>query len=215
MMKRNCVYTVDDHEVFTVIDRKLKTLMKFFTVFGFSAAMAAFCSIIAHIGYLGRERKLFFNIGFPLDYKTSEMAFWLALAFNSTEEIVAVLIIFFSTIVWYLMVQCAFRYELLGHKLRTLGTVKADSGSVFQFKVSKVDSNRKQFLRDLMFGIRLHRDIREYSLGIRVLGDDFNFTFFFVTAQPMNWNPFSRPHSRFKLQPADLASAAQFIAWPM
>lgn len=159
MMNRNCIYTVDDQETFILIDNKLKSLMKFFTVFAFSAAMAAFCSIIAHIGYLGRERQLFFKIGFPFDYKTNEIAFWLALAFNSTEEIVAVLIIFFSTIVWYLMVHCAFKYEILGHKLRTLGLLKRDSTAVFQYK--RRAEKEEQFLRNLIFGIHFYREVRE------------------------------------------------------
>lgn len=165
MIDELCVYPVDDRETFTNISDKLNFFMKFFTAFAFSSAMAAICSIAAHIGYLGRERRLFFNIGFPFDYKTNEIAFWLALAFNSTEEIVAVFIIFFSTIVWYLMIHCAFKYEILGNKLRTLGISKTDHESAFRSTVPKAE-----YFRELLLGIQSFRDIREYNrrfLGLR------------------------------------------------
>lgn len=160
MLNRIGVYFVDDHETFTQINVKLKIFMKFCTAFAFSAALAAFCSIMAHVGYLGRERKLFFNIGFPFDYKSSEVAFWLALAFNSTEEIVAIFIIFFSTVIWYLMIHCAIQYEVLGKKLRTMGVMKTDEKAVFKLKASEVEK-RNLFSQNLMSGIESFRQIRE------------------------------------------------------
>lgn len=179
MIKRIGVYSVDDHETFALINDKLKTFMKFFTAFAFSAALAAFCSIIVHVGYLGRERRLFFNIGFPFDYKNYEVAFWLALTFNSSEEIVAVIIIFFSTIIWYLMINCAFQYEVLGMKLRTMGVIKTDDDAVLKRKV--LEKNRNLFSRNLMFGCLSFRDITEYSCHLSF--DQLLNLYIFVTAQ--------------------------------
>jgi len=106
---------------------KLRGFMKFTLAFVF---FTTFTSIFACSGVtlLGGERVLFEEIAFPLDYKNNDVAFWIAFVFLSTENVLAMATTVVSIAIWYLLLMCSLRYEVLGGELKSMGRT-SDEGS--------------------------------------------------------------------------------------
>lgn len=78
------VYFIEEREDFSRADQKLKRFMKFMNLSIISISLSA-VYVAFIMPFLGSERTFFFNIGFPLDWKNNEIAFWMAFAFSSSE----------------------------------------------------------------------------------------------------------------------------------
>lgn len=76
--------------------------------------------IIIGTSLIGNERRLFVDIGFPLNYKDSEVAYWVAYVFLSTEIVVHLMYVFCSLLMWYLLFSCSLRYKELGGRLKII-----------------------------------------------------------------------------------------------
>lgn len=120
LIDRICVFRTDDKEQFTAADTKLQSFNKIAKIL--ISIICFNCFFIAIITpFLGSERKLFFNIAFPLDRKNGGFGFWLAFTFLSFEIFISDIAFMFSVFTWYLMIYCDLNYEMLGHRLINLG----------------------------------------------------------------------------------------------
>lgn len=75
---------------------------------------------VSVVPFIGCEKKLFFNIGFPLDYTKSEAGFWIAFAFTFIAVLLFNLSVLFSIMVWYLLMNFSVKYELFENKFRNV-----------------------------------------------------------------------------------------------
>lgn len=84
----------------------------------------------------------------------------MAFVFFSTEVILSVVVILFSILMWYLLLNCGIKYEVLGNQLKQLSVMRAidDSCTSNQRSIAKIDK-RNVFLRDLITGIETHKDL--------------------------------------------------------
>lgn len=152
LFNRICIFTIRNHDDFQFVNRKLNKFMRFVTGLFLSLSMSGVC--IAVVPFIGSERNIIFKIAFPLDWKNDEYAFFAVNFFLFTQIIFTLTAYSFSIIIWYLMLNCSLRYEVLGNELKNLGVRKI---------VTKISSNesRKIFFRDLMTSIKSHQQIRE------------------------------------------------------
>lgn len=112
------------------------------------------CSVLP---LFANDKTLFFEIAFPLDYRNNEIAFWIASIFILTEMMLTITVALFSIVIWYLLLNCSLRYEVLGWK--NLGTVTKN------IKISQQQMQIK-FVQDLKESIDAHIHLREYATGL-------------------------------------------------
>ena len=121
LLNRTCVYSIPDGDDFNFLKNKLEKFIKFASVFLWATVFT--CSFAAVVlPFLGSKSKnLMFKIAFPWDWRTSEVAYWSASVYLCTDMFQSITTISSSAIIWYLMLHCSLRYEVLGIKIRNLG----------------------------------------------------------------------------------------------
>lgn len=139
-----CVFSIRDDNDFSVFNKKLEKFMNFTVAFSFSMVFGCFLEA-AILPFLGNERTLFFNIAFPFDWRNNEIAFWMANIFIFTQMFIVAHTALFSVIIWYLLLNCALRYEVLGSE------------------VTKMGYQQNSFLQDLSASIGGHLRLRKYA----------------------------------------------------
>lgn len=151
-LNRISVFSVKNHDDFNFVNKKLSKFMKFVIVLIILLNVAAVCDS-AIPPFIGDEKKLFFKIGFPMDYINDEIAFWAASVFIFTEIYLTTTVVIFSVTFWYLMICCSLRYEVLGNEIRNLGLINK--------KEISVKEKQNIFLKDLNALIDAHHCIKE------------------------------------------------------
>lgn len=159
LINRICDYGVKDEQTFSQTNDKLNIFMKFSTAF---VSLVYFCgiSMVLVIPFLSTERTLFFNIGFPLDWKNNEFAYWMAFTFVVTQVIITAVSLLFPVIVWYLMASCGWRYVALGQQIRDMGKIKLEDATAIEMKISNAEIDNL-YQRDLIEAIVLREHLEE------------------------------------------------------
>lgn len=148
-------HSTNDGEEFQQINNKLENWMIFAKYF------ILMCSgellLISTFPLISGERNLVFSIAFPFDYKRSQIAFWIAHSINVLGCSYAVLCFLLSIIVWYLMVNGAITYEMLGNRLRNMHTATQNP------KISK-KMEQNLFIKSLIEGIETHLKVKKQNM---------------------------------------------------
>lgn len=148
------VYSLDDFDQFTLANGTMQSFNKITKFFIFIIYLTNTLAVLI-VPFLGSEKKLFFNIAFPLDFSSNEFAFWLAFVFLSSEIILSCIAFLFSAFTWYLMITCTLKYEVLGLYIKNIGVRKA----VYKSKAEK----ENLFLQDLITACNSYTDIKRYQ----------------------------------------------------
>lgn len=148
-------FSVEDQGEFNRVNRKLENFIKFVICF---ATMITTALVLLIYGF-AREKKII-NIAFPLDYKSSEIGFWIALVYLAVQAIYCVAILLLNVTIWYLMLIFAIEYELLGNQMRHMGIIMATETGTKGPKISEAEQ-QNLFYRDLIAAIEADKKIRE------------------------------------------------------
>lgn len=162
-----CVHSITDMKEFDEINLKLNNFAKFGYVNIFSMSIAILLFIILSLPVFASEIRLPLNVGFPLDWKTSLLSYWLAHSFVITAVVLAMVVTFFTVIYWYIMLNCSIKYEILGNKLRQIGTRTVMNISIKQNGYATDNHNIND--EDLINLIKSHRSIREYKIKCAII----------------------------------------------
>lgn len=156
------IHSANNEQELFLVQKKLLAFVKFAKYFIVMCGIGVF--FIAIFPVLSRGKLLIFNIAFPFDRKNSVVAFWLANAFITSGGIYSILCFLLSIIIWYLLINVAIKYEILGNQLRNLcvSTVKG-STTVTKQKRSNIEQ-RQIFPKNLIVAIKTHQKIQEYKL---------------------------------------------------
>lgn len=154
LLNRVCDFYVKEYDIFTVINEKLKDLMKFVAVFLSVAYICGICTAFV-APFIGQEKKPFLSIGFPLDWKNDKYAFWIVVTFIFTELILTSISVLFSVIIWYLLTNCGLRFTVLGERIRNMGKIESVEGTSKKRKVLKIE-------RDNLYHQELHQCIASH-----------------------------------------------------
>nr|QGW45415.1 odorant receptor 42 [Bradysia odoriphaga] len=121
MLNRLCVFLIRSDEAFAFFNERVETFIKF--VIAFACATIVGSCVNSIFPFIGNTRSLLIKIAFPLDYKNSEIGFWMAHIFFTTQNFVTLLGITFSVLIWYLLLHCSLRYEIIRMEIRNMGRI--------------------------------------------------------------------------------------------
>lgn len=140
------------HEEYIRVNGTMNNLMKFAKCVLMLSVITFALSFIFY-GVEGRKR-LFLNIAFPLDWKNSEIGYWVTFSYLVIEIIYCTVIFFLNIIIWFLMHSLTIKYDILGNQLRRMGS--STTGQ-------KISAARKQhlFLQNLIETIKAHQKMQE------------------------------------------------------
>ncbi|XP_037039746.1 putative odorant receptor 71a [Bradysia coprophila] len=153
LLDRMCVFSIRNHEDVVFFNEKVENFIKFVVAFACATIVVTLgCSAFP---FFGSTKSLLVDIAFPLDWKNSEIGFWVAYIFFTTENIVTFLAMAFSVIVWYLLLLCSLRYKILGMEIRNVGRITGDG------KVKLLEKEQQTiFYRDLVASIEAHLHLK-------------------------------------------------------
>lgn len=152
------VHSIVNYDEFTQISNKLQNLMKFSSCFISANVMGIGTIIFLSLPVFTSENRLPVNIAFPLDWKNSLFAYWLAYAYFFFAATISMVIISFNAVLWYLMLNFSIKYQILGNELRKMGV------GITANEKSKLSNSKNQtlFLQQLINKIATHQNIRGY-----------------------------------------------------
>lgn len=150
--------SIDDRTECNEIDKKINKYAKLVEniLFMFSIESA----LIFVFDAVSEEKRLLFNIGFPLDWKNSDIGYWTAFAYIVIQFVYCIVIFLMDIITWYLMVIFSTNYELLGNKFKRMGTIKTSTKIFRNRKLFEIEK-KNLFLSEFIAGVQLHQKIRE------------------------------------------------------
>lgn len=108
---------------------------------------------------LGDERKIFFKVAFPLDWKNDLFAYCMANSFIITEVNFCGITLFLSVFMWYIMTNCTLMYSVLQSRIRNIGTTTGTRINVNKSKI--LETEKETFMKDLTSTIDSYIQIRE------------------------------------------------------
>lgn len=171
LLNRVCVFTIRIEDNCHHFNCKLKEFMKFVLLFLMTTtAIALLGSVI--LPFLGSDKAVFVKIAFPIDYETSEVAFWSATIFIFVGVLLTMITLFFSIIIWYLLLVCSLRYDVLGSDLKNMGRLN---------KQTAVKMTGKQL------GIEFPKDLRTLIKAQLILSECVNFLYRYAKKLNVNF----------------------------
>lgn len=193
LLNRICVYFIDYRDIFNLINKKLENFMTFVAaLLSFIYLGGVLCTLIAP--FIGSERKLFYSIGFPLDWRNNEFAYLLAVAFLFIAMLVVSVAWPFNAIIWYLMANCGLRYEVLGEQIKNMGAVTEPINETAEGRNISVTERDNLYYCDLLEAIESHKYLKEYASSVEniLLISHFSFAFFYQVNKPIGFLSFQR-----------------------
>lgn len=142
----------NDHNEFLKVSKKLKICMQLVNSF--------ILTILCAIPFFSSDKKLVFYIAIPLDWKNDATEFWLAHAYIVVGAAYAVVCGLFTIIIWFLMINCAIKYEMLGNQLRSVSEI----GTMGKSNVSKT-YQQKMIVQHLIVAIERHQSTNKYIVN--------------------------------------------------
>ncbi len=172
LIKTTCTQSVPNDELLLRKVRKTFKVSQKCTVVFLSLSMMLTINIIV------QSSPLFFNIlpyniWFPFDYKSSRAAHWMAHGFLIISELFVTLMICLSAIMWCTLINCSVTYEILGFRLKHLGSLfrldkdnisRASLRSSFENQTILSAKNQDLFQSQLIECIRLHKHLDAYVI---------------------------------------------------
>lgn len=151
------VFSIKYDKDVTIFNDKVERFMKFVKVFLIAFGVALFFEV-AVAPFLNNKNTLFFEISFPLDWKHDDVAFWIANIFLFTEVGLCLAPLLFAITVWYIMLICSLRYDILGSELRNMGRTNEDESLAERSN----EEWHEVFSEDLKSSIYRHLRLRGY-----------------------------------------------------
>ncbi|XP_037049379.1 odorant receptor 30a-like [Bradysia coprophila] len=153
MLDRLCVFSIRNDEEFAFFNDKVEKFNKFVIAYVCGAIIGSLgCS---GFPFIGKKKTFVVDFAFPLDYKNSEIGFWTANIFFTTENGLSFVALAFSITTWYLLLHCSLRYKILGMEIRKMGRVTvAGEGKMTETQ------KQKMFHQDLVTSIEAHLHLR-------------------------------------------------------
>lgn len=115
-----CVFSIRDDDDYEFLTEKLTKSFKIVITFSFGV-FVTIVTEFAVVPFVENEKTMFLRVAFPLDYDNYEIAFWICHIFLTAEALLSLVVLSFTIIIWYLMIHCSLRYQILGSELTKMG----------------------------------------------------------------------------------------------
>lgn len=149
-------HCTNDLEKSIKVKNKLGRFMKFTKCF---ISACSFEGLLVLIFPIVSKKKLLTDFGFS--WETHRIAFWLTDVYNFLGVVYSVLIFFLAIIIWYLMMNGAIRYEILGNQLQNMGMNRRNVMTAQSDKISLTEQEML-FIQDLIDAVEAHKTISKY-----------------------------------------------------
>lgn len=151
-------FTVGDRNDFHQVEEKLNFLMKFVKyLVTFLIAEATVVFVFDAVSAVWGNRFLLFNIGFPLDWRHGDVAYWMAYGYVLIQSVYATIIFSLDIIVWYLMLTFTVKLQLIGNRLSRLNECQQLETMVMLIG----GGNSHSTVKDLIAVIETHKRLKE------------------------------------------------------
>lgn len=145
----------NDYNEFIEITNKLKYFSKF------SSSLVLMCTIglgfIAVLPFISSTNVLVFNYGLPSYLKNSKIIFCITHVYVVLGFVYALILCLVTVIVWYIMINCAIKYEILGNNLKKIGSIETRTA---RLKVTEAEQ-QKWIMQRVIEAIDTHRKINK------------------------------------------------------
>lgn len=148
------IHSTNNVEKFHKVEHTLANCMNFVKCF------ISVCLIVPLLFFtfpLIFNGKMLINFAFPLDGKSNWISFWIKNLFLVVGCLYAILCFLISVIIWYLMVNCAIKYDLLGDQLRNMGVVVETK----TLKILKKATQPNSFMKSFIEAIQTHQKVNK------------------------------------------------------
>lgn len=146
------VHSIKDEEKFNQVNDRINLFLKLVSYFEVMVATAAITVTIIALPLFSTGRKLPLNYYFPFEWQEDAFLYFTAFVFVTFGLMLSTLLTFFNAIIWYMMLSCAIKYEILGNEFKNIGS---DSKAA-------IDGNQDDiFLLELIDLIKKHKQLRE------------------------------------------------------
>lgn len=150
-------HSITDSEQFYRANDKITIFIKFVTFMELMLLGAVIAMTIITSPIISTTKQLPMNIYFPMDWKHNELFYWIAFTFVIYEMSLSLSSSLLNPIIWYLMMSCAIKYQVLGSEFKNLGRNIGQKSS--KENITSVDS----FHTKLILLIKNHDDLQEYE----------------------------------------------------
>lgn len=147
-------HSIKDLKEFCRVNNKIENFMKFASYYHCMIFCGAITVIVLALPIISHKKQLPMNMTFPFDWKQSEIIYWIAFGFVAYEVMFSVLCAVFNTFIWYLMMSCATKYEILGNEFRNLGV----DGRLTALKKEKFSADK------LILVVKGHKALQQYTI---------------------------------------------------
>jgi len=139
-------HSIRNSKDFDQVNKKVNNFVKFMCIFELFVVGTALAMIALPIFF--NQKRLPLNVYIFFDWKENEVLYWMAYLITSYQTMLSLSLALFNFIIWYLMMSCAIKYQILGNEFRGMGIV---------------DGVENSFLREIIGKIKYHRQLREYK----------------------------------------------------
>lgn len=148
------IHSTNDSYEFNHINQKINTFMKFLICFEVMSVSTIVILTILALSRVSSDKQLPLNIYIPFDWKNSQITYWIIFGFNLYALIIILAGIFFSGIIWYLMMSCGTKYQILGNAFSKIG---------FMSKADSVHGEQDIFVQELIALMKIHQHLQKYG----------------------------------------------------
>lgn len=146
ILNKMCVHSISQENVFLQIKKTLRS----FRNFSFSMLLLGTTSLLSLMIACIYDNSLPIKIWFPLNWQENKISFGIAYCYVVLNSLMAVVMMQFTTMIWYIMLNCALKYKVLGHRFRQLGNILWNTGHHLKFSTGQ----------DLVRCIQTHQEIQ-------------------------------------------------------
>lgn len=114
VIEKLSTHSIQSDKEFEHIYNKIENFAKYVSRF----VIIIFIWIVSSFLTFAIERKLMTNFYCPWNWKENSIVFWLAFSFDACEIMISFVCFLFNTIIWFLMMSCAIKFQVLGNELR-------------------------------------------------------------------------------------------------
>lgn len=141
------------------INLKINIFIKFALLYQFILFFTVPVVMIIPTPIISDEKTLPFNPFPTVNWKNNYIGYWIAFVVVFYMFIINVVFHFFNILIWYMMISCGIKYQILGNAFKNLG--KATLKNVVLSKSEKVSDSKEQvlFLSELMELIQFHQNL--------------------------------------------------------
>lgn len=138
--------SIRDVDEFNRVNDKINFFIKFVFIFEAMLLCAVTTMAVIALPFFTNERRLPLNYYFPFNWQDNLVLYVIAYIYVTYGLMFTCFCTLFNEIIWYLMISCGIKYQILGNEFRHIG---ADNGQ------------QDPFLLELITLIKKHKQLQE------------------------------------------------------